>query len=74
MSYLVANHEDRLSRVEAHIMQSSSASDKLMKMYRDLPKEVFLSQILNGYHSDETELYNLCNKLFYHMTSLLFIG
>ena len=67
---LVRVSPDNVDRVYNDIVQSSSASVKLTEMYRDLPKELFLSQILNDYHSDEMELYNLRNKLFYELKCL----
>ena len=67
---LVRVSTGNVDSVYEDITQSSSASDNLMDMYRDLPKELFLSQILNDYHSDETELYTLRNKLFNELKAL----
>ena len=36
----------------------------MVEMYRELPKELFLSQMLNDFHSDESVLFDLRHKLF----------
>ena len=67
---LVQVSTDNVDNVYNDIVQSSSVTDKLVDLYRDLPKELFLSQILSDYHSDENELYSLRNKLFNELKDL----
>ena len=55
---------DNVDKVYHEILESSSFSDKFVQMYRNLPKDIFLSQTLSNDHSNETELYNLRNNLF----------
>ena len=61
---LVQVTADNVNKVYHEILESSSFSDKFVQMYRNLPKDMFLSQTLSDYHSNETELYNLRNNLF----------
>ncbi|MCG8034211.1 MAG: hypothetical protein JAZ03_18840 [Candidatus Thiodiazotropha taylori] len=62
---LVHVSPDNVESVYKDILESStSTTDLMVDIYRDLPKELFLSRILNEYHSDENELYNLRNRLF----------
>ena len=60
---------DEISRsddVESHRQQYSA----LVQLYRDLPKDMFLSRILSDYNADEKQLYELRSNLFAELKSI----
>lgn len=67
---LVRVSSENVYSVYHDIVQSSLTTDKSVNLYTDLAKELFLSQILSDYHSDEIELYSLRNKLFNELNNL----
>ena len=60
---------DEISRsddIESHRQQYSA----LVQLYRDLPKDMFLSRILSDYNADEKLLYELRSNLFAELKSI----
>ena len=48
----------------------SESVDKTIKLYRDLPKEFFISRIISNYDSDDSKLKGVRNLLFVEVKSL----
>ena len=66
----VSNLYEDITSSSNNMLSLSQSVKNLIQSYRQVPKDLFLSQLLSDYHSDEIELKHLRALVFFELKDL----